>query len=122
MESTVPVLDEAALGRLRQLEALGEEGLVAELVGDFLTGAPGRLARLEALAAAGDRPGLEAEAHRLAGACGAVCAERLRREARALELAAPGEEAGALLARARALAALLPATREALEAAARGGR
>jgi HPt (histidine-containing phosphotransfer) domain-containing protein len=73
---------------LRALEAAGEPGLLRELIDDFLETAPGRLGRLSWLARERDTAALEAEAHAVAGSCGALGLEKLRLLCRQAEKAA----------------------------------
>ena len=59
MNQAGPVLDVHVLRRLRSLQAEGEPDIVAELVGEFLEVAPGRLERMREQLTAGDAHGLE---------------------------------------------------------------
>jgi HPt (histidine-containing phosphotransfer) domain-containing protein len=85
MMNAPPVVDLPTLERLRELESEHEPSLVAELVGEFLTRVPQRLARMRAALAAGDAAGLELEAHSLVGSCGALGVLRMRVSCQGLE-------------------------------------
>jgi len=104
------VIDFNMVRSLRALEQAGEPGLLRELIDTFLENTPGRLGRLSALAEAGSTAGLEAEAHALAGSCGALGLEQLRLLCRQAEKAA---SAGAV--DMQAVAALGPAFERAHE-------
>jgi HPt (histidine-containing phosphotransfer) domain-containing protein len=86
--NTSQVIDFNMVRSLRALEQAGEPGLLRELIDNFLENTPGRLAQLSALAEAGSTAGLEAEAHALAGSCGALGLEQLRLLCRQAEKAA----------------------------------
>lgn len=85
MINAPPVVDLPTLERLRELEIEGEPSLVAELVGEFLTRVPQRLARMRAALEAGDAAALELEAHSLVGSCGALGVLRMRTSCQDLE-------------------------------------
>ncbi len=107
-----PLVDLLMVSSLRALEAAGEPGLLRELIDEFLHTAPGRLARLSVLARERNTAALEAEAHALAGSCGALGLERLRLLCRQAEKAAA---AGTVDAHAvEALGAVFEQTREQL--------
>jgi HPt (histidine-containing phosphotransfer) domain-containing protein len=108
--SEAQVVDFTLVRSLRALEQAGEPGLLRELIDTFLTNTPGRLARLCVLVEEGSASGLEAEAHALAGNCGALGLEQLRLLCRQVEKAA---SAGTV--DARAVAALEPAFERARE-------
>jgi HPt (histidine-containing phosphotransfer) domain-containing protein len=83
-----PLVDLQMVNSLRALEAAGEPGLLRELIDEFLQAAPDRLARLALLARERNTAALEAEAHALAGSCGALGLEQLRLLCRQAEKAA----------------------------------
>jgi HPt (histidine-containing phosphotransfer) domain-containing protein len=66
------VLDPEIWESLESLEAAGTPGFLRELVSEFLTQAPLRMARVKAAAADGDAPALEREAHAFKGSCGSL--------------------------------------------------
>jgi HPt (histidine-containing phosphotransfer) domain-containing protein len=109
--SEARVVDMKMVESLRALEQAGEPGLLRELIDSFLEKTPGRLARLSALAEAGSAEALEAEAHALAGSCGALGLEELRLLCKQAEKAA-----GQGTVDARAVVALGPAFERAREA------
>jgi HPt (histidine-containing phosphotransfer) domain-containing protein len=84
----IPLVDLQMVNSLRALEEAGEPGLLRELIDAFLQGAPARITRLSLLTRERNTPGLEAEAHALAGNCGALGLERLRLLCRQAEKAA----------------------------------
>jgi HPt (histidine-containing phosphotransfer) domain-containing protein len=104
------VVDFSMMRSLRTLEQAGEPGLLRELIDSFLENTPERLVRLSVLAGEGSVAGLEAEAHALAGNCGALGLEQLRLLCRQVEKAASVGTVDA-----RALAALGPAFERARE-------
>jgi len=85
MTDEAPAVDLATLDQLRALQIEHEPSLVAELVGEFLTRAPERIARMRAALEAGDKGALEFEAHGLAGSCGVLGVVRMRARCRELE-------------------------------------
>ncbi|AKJ07737.1 Hpt domain-containing protein [Archangium gephyra] len=105
------VVDPHMVQSLRALEQAGEPGLLRELIDSFLGTAPGRLARLSALAETGEAAELEAEAHALAGSCGAIGLEQLRLLCRQAEM----DAASTGTVDARTVAALGPAFERARE-------
>ncbi len=88
MVNAPPVVDLPTLDRLRELQSEHEPSLVAELVEEFLTRVPQRLARMRAALAAGDAEALELEAHSLVGSCGALGVLRMRVSCQGLEVLA----------------------------------
>ena len=86
--NTVRVIDLTTVGSLRALEQAGEPGLLRELIDAFLENVPGRLTRIEALAEQGLVAEVEAQAHALAGSCGTLGLEELRVSSREVEKAA----------------------------------
>jgi HPt (histidine-containing phosphotransfer) domain-containing protein len=95
MINAPPVVDLPTLERLRELEIEGEPSLVAELVGEFLTRVPQRLARIRAALEAQDAAALELEAHSLVGSCGALGVMRMRASCQGLEALAHQGNLGA---------------------------
>lgn len=85
MTDEAPVVDLPILEELRALQSEREPTLVADLVDEFLTRAPQRIARMQAALRAGDAAALEFEAHGLAGSCGVLGVLRLRARCRELE-------------------------------------
>jgi HPt (histidine-containing phosphotransfer) domain-containing protein len=92
-----PVLDEAALGRLRRL---GGPELVRRMVELYLSNGPERLRVLTESAAAGDVVQVELAAHTMKSSAGNLGAVRLQHTADALEaVAASGAIDEAMVAR-----------------------
>lgn len=116
-EHAEPILDAPQIADLRALDK-GQGAIYAGFVEMFLSGAPVRIARLKALAAASDAAALAAAAHALRGSAGNVGALRLSVLFHRIEQAAQGAnpaEAAALIgtldeAYAAARDALLGAT------------
>jgi HPt (histidine-containing phosphotransfer) domain-containing protein len=105
--AAVETLDRAALDALD--EVLGAAA-VDDIIAVFLADVPARLARMQALAAAGGSGRLAREAHALAGSAGTLGLRALAAAARVLEteLAGSGADLPARLAPVEALAG--PAT------------
>jgi len=80
--TTPPVLDRAALERLRRI---GGSALVRQMLELFRDGAAQRLAAARAAVAEGDRPALGRAAHALVSSAGNVGAAELLAVARAAE-------------------------------------
>ena len=91
----LPVLDPAVIATLRQLTPPGEPDVLSEVLGLFLSDAPGRLTRLRTAWRDGDAVAVQRSAHSLKGSAGnigaiamlAVCKE-LDEQGRAGDLAA----------------------------------
>jgi HPt (histidine-containing phosphotransfer) domain-containing protein len=117
MTDEAPVVDLPILEGLRALQSEREPALVAELVEEFLTRAPLRIARMQAALTAGDAAALAFEAHGLAGSCGVLGVLRLRIRCRDLEelalKGALGQASAALDEVNRSLAEAGPVLREA---------
>lgn len=82
------VLDDSVLATLRS--ALGDDELVADIVGTFLSQTPGQLETLAAADRAGDERGVAAAAHLIKGSALTFGAVRLARHCATLETS-PGE-------------------------------
>ena len=78
MTAEAPTVDLPTLDRLRELQREHEPSLVAELVGEVLSRAPQRIARMQAALEAEDMAALEFESHGLAGSCGVLGVIRMR--------------------------------------------
>ena len=95
------VLDPRVLTSLRTLEAEGEQGIVAELIGLYLAESPRQLEALRAALAAGDAPGLYRAAHGIKGSAanlGAVTLAAICRDLETLSRAGAIEGAAELVA------------------------
>ncbi len=71
------VLDAFVLAGFRELQAQGNPGFVAELIGLFLQDTPPHIDALRKALPKGDRDTLEHEAHSLKGSCGSFGARRM---------------------------------------------
>jgi len=121
MTDEAPVVDLPIIEGLRALQNEREPALVAELVDEFLSRAPQRIARMQAALTAGDAAALEFEAHGLAGSCGVLGVLRLRIRCRDVEeLAKKGELGKASAALDEVNRSLTEARPLLLEAARRG--
>ncbi len=83
--TSFPVLDQATLQNLRELDEDGSQGFVAELLGLFITSSTERLQALGAALAAKDPRRLGAEAHSLKSSAGNIGALRLSQLCQSLE-------------------------------------
>jgi len=108
MSHDPPVLDPEIVASLRQLQLLGR------LYGAFVQGLPAHLAGLRVARATGDRPALQAVAHRLRGASGQLGASALSRAFGVIEDAVGGHEDGQLWPSDAELEALARATAAAM--------
>jgi HPt (histidine-containing phosphotransfer) domain-containing protein len=100
MSKEEPVVDLPTLDRFRALQLDDEPSIVGELVGEFLSRAPQRFARMRNALAAQNGEALALEAHTLVGSCGLLGVFRMRLQCRELEaLAHQGalEEAATIL-------------------------
>ncbi|WP_323767035.1 hybrid sensor histidine kinase/response regulator [Marinovum sp.] len=105
------VVDAATLGEITEL--LGEARFHDKLAA-FVSDATASLSAIDAAAAAGDLPALQAQAHRLAGSCGVFGAVALHGELQTLEALSKAGDRTAALAQAAALDRTWQATRQAL--------
>jgi CheY-like chemotaxis protein/HPt (histidine-containing phosphotransfer) domain-containing protein len=87
-DEELPVLAPEPLVQLRKLEDSTDPNLVADLIRDFLSDAPLRIASMASAAEQGDRKVLELLAHTMKGNAGMLGGRRLQRSCSALERAA----------------------------------
>jgi signal transduction histidine kinase/DNA-binding response OmpR family regulator/HPt (histidine-containing phosphotransfer) domain-containing protein len=80
-----PPLNESALRTLRELDAAGGDGLLRELLTQFVQSAPGQLVQIEAALQADDAGALARAAHALKSSSGNLGADALSKHYRQLE-------------------------------------
>jgi PAS domain S-box-containing protein len=110
------LLDQKAIGHLRQLSERTGKPILAEITGMFLADTEARLQALRDAHAEGDLPGVSAAAHYLRGSCGGVGASALGAVCAVLEQAATDGDADAVAAAMPEFDAVAAATIPAIRA------
>lgn len=82
----MPVLDEAALEPIREVQEAGAPDLIEETVALFLASTPERLAALRRAVASGDTSAIRSSGHAIKGSCWLLGLTRLGKACEALEV------------------------------------